>query len=224
MELLQQLYDEALRWYNLPFTILMGLVLIYWAFQIIGGLFGAVFDFDFDFDADGEIDPSEVGLMGRFSYALSDGEAPFMWSLSFFIALMWGTMMLLNHFFNPVSVWGIGIAIMAGSMAIALYITRIFMRFCARLFRNLFGVTPQNETFIGAVGIVLTAEVTEKYGQLEIDHNGVPCRFNVVLDDGAEILTRGDHAKIVGKDASGKSYRITKTSETPHLVEMKGAR
>ncbi|WP_309400247.1 OB-fold-containig protein [Cerasicoccus maritimus] len=224
MELLTQIYDEAIRWYNLPFSVLFGLVLIYWAFQLIGGLFGLVFDFDFDFDGDGDIDPSEAGLMGRFSYALSDGEAPFMWALSVFITLMWGMMMLLNHFFNPISVWGVGIAIMAGSMAIALYITRMFMRFCARVFRKLFGVTSQKETFIGAVGVVITAEVTDKYGQVELDHHGVPCRFNVVLENEAEVLVKGDYAKITSKNPNGKTYLVTKTNEEPHLVELEAAK
>lgn len=217
MELLQDIYHEALRWYNLPFTALFGLVLIYWAFQVVFGLFGAVFDFGFDGDVD--FDSANDSVLGRFSYALSDGEAPFMWALTFFITLAWAAMMALNYFFNPVSVWGIGIAIMAGSLAVAIYITRIVMRTCARLFRKLFGIRPQNESFIGAIGIVTTSEVNEKFGEIEINHHGVPCRFNVQIPAGERPLLKGDHARILKKSPDNRVFIVALTHEDPRLPE-----
>lgn len=224
MDLLQDIYHEALRWYNLPFTILFGLVLIYWAFQTIGALFGAVIDFDFDFDGDGHVEGAEESLFGRFAYALSDGEAPFMWALSFFITLIWASMMALNHFFNPLSVWSIGIAIIAGSLALALYLTRKFMIFSARIIRRIIGMTPQKESFIGEIGVVVTGEVTEKYGQIEIDHAGVPCRFSVELMPGADPLQKGDFARIVRKGETGKTYLVEKTAEQPRLESVEAAK
>lgn len=222
MDLLQQIYDEAFRWYNLPFTVLMCLVLIYWTLNIIGGLFGAAFDFDFDFDADADLDPEAAGgFFSTFARALTDGEAPFMVAVSFFTTLMWASIMTLNHFFNPASVWAIGIAIMAGSLALAIYVTRMFMRFFARLFRKIFGITPQKENFIGAVGVVVTGEVTEKFGQIELNRGGVPILFNVDLLPGSPPLVKGDFARIVSKGRAGKTWLVEKTAEEPHLPTAK---
>lgn len=224
MDLLQQIYEEALRWYNLPFTVLFGLVLLYWAIQIVLGLFGAALDFDFDFDGDVDPDAVESSFLGRFSHSLSEGEAPFMWSLTFFISLMWASMMTLNHFFNPVSVWGIGIAIMAGSMAVALYITRLVMRFFSRLIRKVIGMTPQKESFIGAVGVVITHEVNDRFGEIEINHDGVPCRFSVEVEDGQSPLLKGEMAKILRRSTGRGSYIVAATDEAPRLARTETAK
>lgn len=222
MDLLEQIYTEATRWYNLPFTIMLGLVLLYWTLSILGSIFGAAFDFDLDVDGEGGVDSDGSGFFARFSRALSDGEAPFTVSLTFFITLMWSAMMLLNYFFNPVSVWGIGIAIMAGSLAIAWYVTRVVMRFFARLIRRIFGITSQKETFIGAVGTVTTGEVTDSFGEIVVSHDGVPCKFSVQLDAGEHLLSKGDHAKIVRKSDDGRRYIVIATEEAPHSAEEGG--
>jgi len=221
MDLLKEIYEEAFRWYNLPFSVLFCLVLIYWMLNAIFGLFGAVLDFDFDFDADAADPEAAGGFMSSFSRALSDGEAPFMVAVSFFTTLMWATMMTLNWFFNPKSVWLIGIAIMAGSLAVAIYVTRLFMRFFVRLFRKIFGMTPQKENFIGAVGVVTTSEVTERFGQIQLDRGGVPILFNVDLLPGSPPLAKGDYARIVSKGRAGKTWLVEKTAEEPHLAPVK---
>ncbi|MGE9294721.1 MAG: hypothetical protein ACQKBV_00320 [Puniceicoccales bacterium] len=211
MELLQQLYDEALRWYNLPFTILLGIVLCYLALKVFLTLCGAAFDFDFDGDLNGEPD----GLFSRASSALTDGEAPFWVGVSFFAFLAWTSMMVLNTIFNPASVWAIGIAIMAACAALALFITRAILRFVGRLIKRVAGMTPQDESFIDEIGVVVTGEVSEKFGQVEIRHNGVPITFNAQLLPGSTPLTKGDYARIVKKGSEGKTYMVEKTAEAP---------
>ncbi|WP_200163130.1 hypothetical protein [Cerasicoccus arenae] len=170
-----------------------------------------------DADLDTDVDTEGGTVLGKFSRVLSDGEAPFTVALSFFAFLMWGMMMTLNHFFNPASVWAIGMAIMAASLAVALFITRAIMRFLSRLIRKIFGITPQNESFIDAIGVVITSEVTETFGQIEVYHDGVPCRFSVDLFPGSEPLIKGDYAKIVRKGRKGKTYLVVKTVEEPSL-------
>lgn len=215
MNALEQITTEAMRWYNLPFTVLLGLLLAYWALKILLGLFGAAFDFDLDADVDPE--SVEEGFFSRASQSLSDGEAPFTVALTFFAFSTWGLMMVLNHFLNPASVWAIGLAIMAAGAAAALFVTRLLLRFAARQMRRMIGMTPQHESFIGAIGEIVTGEVTESFGQIEIQHDGAPCRLNVDLAPGSEPLTKGHRARIVSVGREGKTYLVVKADGPPPL-------
>ena len=45
----EELFSEALRWYNLPWSILLALTTLYWLVAIVGMIDFDFLDFDFDF-------------------------------------------------------------------------------------------------------------------------------------------------------------------------------
>lgn len=51
-----ELFQEAIKWYNLPLTVLLGLVLLYWVMVVIGVLGMESLDVDVHADADVDLD------------------------------------------------------------------------------------------------------------------------------------------------------------------------
>ncbi|NQY32845.1 MAG: hypothetical protein HRT56_06705, partial [Coraliomargarita sp.] len=54
--MLEELITESLRWYNLPWSLMLALVGIYWAIAVFGIIDLDFLDLNFDIDADGDVD------------------------------------------------------------------------------------------------------------------------------------------------------------------------
>ena len=77
METMSDLYNAAFSPVNLPYSILMIFISVYWMLVIIGLLDIDLFDLDLDTDADLDVD-GDLGDVGGFSVLsfLNIGEAP----------------------------------------------------------------------------------------------------------------------------------------------------
>lgn len=100
---MQDLLHAALAGVNLPYTIGLALVLLYWLSVILGALDFSAFDLDLDADAaaDLDADASADGMSGWFAGALhffNFGKAPFMLIMSIALATAWALAVLGNHY------------------------------------------------------------------------------------------------------------------------------
>ncbi len=77
---------ESIALYNLPFTVLLGIILVFWVFVILGFFDVEMLDFD-------------PGDMGEF---LNFGKVPFSVWLSCFSIQAWFYSMIINHTLNSV--------------------------------------------------------------------------------------------------------------------------
>ena len=60
-----ELFELSVSGANLPFTIMLGLVILYWVGVILGALDIELFDFDLDLDGDADIDvDADAGAVG----------------------------------------------------------------------------------------------------------------------------------------------------------------
>ncbi|NRA50741.1 MAG: DUF1449 family protein [Phaeodactylibacter sp.] len=109
---MQDLLNAAMAGVNLPFTVLLGLVILYWISVILGAVDLSAFDFDFDGDVDMDIDAdvdtdADVGSMsGWFAGALhffNFGRVPFMLVITATVLTSWVLAILGNHYLGDYS-------------------------------------------------------------------------------------------------------------------------
>ena len=68
---------------------------------------------------------------------------------------------------------------------------------------------------VGRTCVVITNEVTDKFGQAQIDTSGAPLIINV-RTYGDVILTKGESALIIKEDRENNLYTVAKlTTTTP---------
>ncbi len=215
-----ELINAALLLINLPFTILLGLVLVYWLFVILGGLnmhglhvdaHGFHFDAP-DVDAHVEVDGGggDQPAFGSFYPMLAFlniGKVPFMVIFSFLILFMWMGAILANHYLNSGAAILFAALLLIPNFLIATILTKIVTLPLVPLFRALTTDPDLIETAVGQACIVTLAADEDKVGQAEVTTGGAPLLVSVKpLKGGA--ITKGTKAIIIKKSDTRDFYWI----------------
>ncbi|MEL6717272.1 MAG: hypothetical protein AAFP82_01000 [Bacteroidota bacterium] len=104
---MNELLHFAFEPYNIVYTILLMVVLLYWLSVFIGALDIGAVDFDIDLDADVDAD-ADVDGGGWFMAALqffNFGLLPFMVVFSFLVLFMWMFSILGNYYLSNGTIW-----------------------------------------------------------------------------------------------------------------------
>ena len=204
-----EIFHESIRWGNLPYTLLLGLVLIYWLLVILGALDIDLGDFDFFGDVDTDLDttiPTETGWLAGVLQFLNLGQVPTMIVVSFMTISLWAGSIILNHYWNIPSTW----ILMALSIP-NLLIAGVITHFCARPFRRLFKeLNREGEETLpitGRYGKVITSEVNNHFGQVEIETEGAPLVISARAPEG-KIYPKGESVVVVNEIASESSFLV----------------
>ena len=99
---MKEIWEQALLSYNLPLTILLGLVFLFWIFSLIGmGDADAELEVDgaIDAEADGDVDTD--GVFGFLMRVVNAQDIPVMLVLSLLTLFMWAGAISSNYYFNP---------------------------------------------------------------------------------------------------------------------------
>ncbi len=206
--------QECIAPVNLPATILLGLVMLYWVMVILGVLGMDAFDLDLDADLDVDVDidgfdgdfegGSMFGDALKFLYL---GDVPVMIVASFFAVTMWVVTILSNHYLNPEYSWMVLGLWIIPNIILSLILTKAALMPIATLFRNNDPEQVLGERLIGSIGLVKTSVVNQGFGQIEINQDGPPIVVNVTAPAGKE-LAKGDAARIVGYDKLKGTYIV----------------
>ena len=107
---MQELWQAAFEPVNLFYTILLGLILLYWLSVLVGALDLSALDFDLDVDADMDMDvdvdadidadaemESSLGWMAGALHFFNFGKLPFMILMTFVILPAWVLSIGLNE-------------------------------------------------------------------------------------------------------------------------------
>ncbi|MDR2039305.1 MAG: YqiJ family protein [Bacteroidales bacterium] len=213
---------------NAVMTVLMGVIVVYWLFVMLGGAgFGDVdlgIGFgDVDVDADVEIpdvdatadSDSDVplekseGAMSRFLNYLNIGKVPFMLVLSTFKFLTWMCTLITTQFIAMES-WGAkSLLILVPMFAIGIVFTRYATKPMVRFFKKIGYQGEEEIDFLGRSGKMLSTIKEQKIGCAEfiIDRN--PMKLNVVSHTGEEI-SYGDTVMVTDESDDRKIYYVTK--------------
>ena len=214
---------EAISPLVLPFTLLLGAITVYWLLVAVGML-----DFDADGTPDlaggdmadvpgGDLQAAAEGAQGVFRSALeflNIGNVPAMIVVSIMSLSLWVWAMIGNHYFNDGSVMR-GLVLLVPNLALTIVLTKAITSPLKKFFISLSRDYEEHKPVVGRTCVVITNEVTDKFGQAQIDTSGAPLIINV-RTYGDVILAKGESALIIKEDRENNLYTVAKlTTTTP---------
>ena len=216
-----ELWHAAITLVNLPLTVLLGLVLLYWLSVIFGALDMDSFDVDMDADIDVDIDAdvdvdadvdadAHIEGLGSFLIFLNFfnfGRAPFMVVLSVLIVVMWMAAMLATHYLTFGSQW-LALAFYVPNLIVSLFVTKFVTIPFALIFQHLKKDPLAVESVEAMMCTLLSDTDGERLAQGEVVvPGGAPYRVNVKSRPGA-VLHRGDQVLIIEKNVERGFYYV----------------
>ena len=217
---MKELWDQAILPYNLPFTILLGLVIVFWLTTLLGAVSVDSLDVDADIDVDAAGDDANVGLGGMAAAMMrvvNAGYIPLTIVLSILILMMWIASILLNYYFNPghsmLVAGGFVIAAFVLGVIATKAITQPLVPFMKKL-KDAENAAP----VIGEVGVVRSIQIDSQYGQVEVERpDGAPALLNARLGVDSEPVPRGTPVVIISIDEKSGVYLARSLPATPPI-------
>lgn len=196
---------------NLPYTIALGMVLLFWGIVILGALDLEMFDFDLGADADADVDVGggggDTGLINNLLRYFNFGEIPLTILVSILVLSMWACSMIFNRLTANDDLTLAG-AFLVPNLVAGLFVAKLL----ASPFRGFFQYkgTPATSTndLIGRTGTVVSLRVNSTIGQIDVKSEGAPHRLNV-RTEGDEGLAQNQLARIVTYDAKEDMFVVT---------------
>lgn len=206
------LWQESITGVNLPATLLFGIILIFWIFNIIGVLGTELLDFLIPMD----FSSIDIPLLSGDSFAgIFDffyiGKVPLVILVSVFGFVLWPICILSNYYLNPEKTWGIGLVVLGLGWIASIFVMKLSLMPFERFFESIakLDVLDTPEAFLGKICIIKSPRADQKFGQAEIENpNGAPFLFNVKPTQEGEVLKRGESAVIV--DTNNKIFNVKK--------------
>jgi membrane protein implicated in regulation of membrane protease activity len=128
--------------------------------------------------------------------------------LSILIAYLWGSSMLGNLWFNPELTGGRGLLVSIGGLLAAMVLTRVTVSPLRPLFRLIQDDPESAKPVLGRSGVVRTAFVSEREGQVEVENSGAPLLLNARIATGSDPLPRGTSVLIIRYDDATGIYIV----------------
>ncbi|MCP4105601.1 MAG: YqiJ family protein [Desulfobacteraceae bacterium] len=205
-----EFFYAAVSLVNLPFTIFLGFLLLYWIAVIVGAADLELFDGDWMPDLDVE---DAGGFMDSALQVLGVGEVPVMVLATVMAFSSWSFSMMANYYLNSRQSLLIGAGLLIPNLFVSLFITGSFARLVTKIF---FGSGDKDEKedqkIVFRVGVVTTSEVTSSFGQIQIQTKGAPITINARTSDDL-ILKKGDKALVYEEDKEKGIYYVEKFNE-----------
>ena len=220
---------EALRPVNLPFTVMMAVVTFYWILVGLGALdfhsepaldMGDVgHDVHVDGHADvhhgGEVshDVHDVGAVKSVLQFLHFGDMPSMIIISVMALSFWTCSMLGNHYFNSDGSFLRTIVLFLPNLVITGFVTKVATLPLKKLFKELNRDVEEYRPVVGRTCTILTSEVTDRFGQAQVDTSGAPIVINV-RTYGETTFSKGESALIIKEDKENNVFTVAKLTTT----------
>lgn len=193
---------------TIVFTLLLGVICVYWLFAIIGMVDIDILDLDIDLDADSDFDlEGFAGLM----VTLGLSGVPLTVVITVLTLSAWVISFLVVHFFF---FWGdntllntlIGLAVVLGAVAVSIPVTATLIKPLRPVFRAL-NSPASKKVFVGRSCTVKSTRVDEGFGEanIAIDGADIIIRIRSKPEHG---LKRGDKALIVEKIDGSTAYWV----------------
>jgi hypothetical protein len=207
MQSILDLIQAAFAPVNLPLTLLLLFVVLYWML-VLSGFLGIDWG---GADADSAAVPESAGPLQSVFHFLRVGEAPVTAILSVLILCLWTFSILANHHFNPDGSILLGIALFIPNLVLAAIVTRILTKPMRKLFQVLNTDYDRHQPLLGQVCVITTLEANQSFGQAVIETKGAPITIHVRISNG--VLHRGDRALIIGENKDQHTFQIVKYQE-----------
>ncbi|MGF1451639.1 MAG: hypothetical protein ACFB21_06135 [Opitutales bacterium] len=203
-----ELLQEAVKPYNLPWTILLGLVLLYWLVQIVTGL-----DFEGDLNFEAEVDMANPdGFLDGLTRFLHVGQVPLMFVIGALALVAWTFSIVGNLFLNPDQVVWLGWLLAVLALIPAVLLARLLLAPVAAFYKQLETKEAGNRSMVGQTCTVITERVDDVYGQGEIHTKDGTFTVSIRPAENCEQLERGDTALIIDRFDDKLVYAVRKVS------------
>lgn len=202
---------------NLPFTLLLGAVIVYWLVALVGvldidaldGLGDDGIDAEGGEGADGD-GAGEHG--GSFFHAVlrvvGAADAPLIFVLSLLSVFLWATNLVGNHYFNPGNSGLGGLVVAVPALVASLLLTRVSvvpLRPVIGLLRN----AEKPAEIIGSSGVVRSSRLDEEFGEVEIESSEKNLILRARVSAGSPALEKGARILVVSREADSGSRSET---------------
>lgn len=208
---MSEVLSEAILAVNLPFTVLLGLVVIYWLLVALGAL-DSSFGADGDVELHGDIhhhsdlhtdDPGWFDGVLRF---INIGEVPVMVVLSVMSLCLWTCSLIANHYFTDFQVL-LALAFLVPNLLVSALATRYLTLPLQPLFRMVRRAEGEAQSLVGRSCQITTSTANTAFGQAQVETNGAPLLIDVRTLDGVA-LPRGSNAVIFREDHERGVYYV----------------
>lgn len=224
-----EVWKVAIAGPNLPLTVLLGLVLLYWLGVILGALDMDMFNMDVDADMDVDVDldldvdadlavdadadadmdaGAGGGAFSSFAIFLNLDKIPLTVVFSSLITLWWAQAILLFQFFfreNPVLAWPVHL----GTFFTSIIMTKILTQPLVLMVKALGGdVDSGLRKALGQVGVLDFDCDEDQVSQAVVTTDGAPLIVNVKSRQGA--IAQGSKVVLVELNREGDFYYVSK--------------
>lgn len=199
-----EFFHVAVSPLNLPFTVLLILVVLYWLIVILGAV-----DMDIDAEWMPDVDIDDPGLTGSLLQLLHIGDIPVMVILTLMVMIAWCFSLLANYYLNSSQSLWIAAGLLIPNAILSLFVTAFFIRIIIKIFGPLDVEDKEEQKIIYRVGVVITSEVNPTFGQVEIRTKGAPITINARTPEGS-ILVKGEKALVFDEDKEKGVFFVDK--------------
>lgn len=206
----KELWEQALIGYNLPLTVLLGLVVLFWLLSILGTVDIDVLDIDFDVDVEAEGSGGMAdGVFGALLKFVNAQDVPVMIILSLLTLFMWMVAILSNNYLNPTDSAGLAMAFLVGNLFVSAFLVKAVTQPLRPFLRSLKDDGELQQPLVGMSGVVKSRVLDSNFGQVEVPREtGAPALLNAILPEGRESLVRGDRILVIDFDSEGNKYLV----------------
>lgn len=231
-----EVFVLALSFPSVVYTVLLGVVLVYWAFVMVGvihigegsegaldghvdgatkGMLEGAVDHlghghaaDADVDLDLDADDSG-GALAAIMSALHLRSVPATVVFSFIITFSWLVSVVVMQLLTRAAPSWVGGGLSFGVLVGSFVLSLPLTSLAARPLAKVFAPkhAPVKSDFIGRTCIVRTGTVSAKFGEATLHDGGAGLVLRVRVEDGKQ-LGRGDQALIVDYDAERETYLV----------------
>ncbi len=213
-----ELFTESIRTVNLPYTILLGLVCLYWVLYLVGAMgtdaldfLGVDLDVDVDVDADVDIDAGSHGpghALASILQFLHVGELPVVLIASILITFMWAFSVLSNYYLGTYAPWFALLMFVPILVTGAIATKAVVMPFAPYL-KKAFDQSSDRIEVVGKRVTIISMEATSEYGQAEFITTGSPLLLNVKTREGVT-MAKGEEAIVYEYDKASSTCLVAK--------------
>ncbi len=212
--------NEVIRYANLPYTVLLGVIVLFWITVIIGALDIEVFDFDIDADVDVDVDidvdvdvDTDIGGGNIFSF-LNLGAIPFSIWVSIFVLQLWFYSLIGNVLIDNLN-WHLH-AFFRFVLTAVIFVptSAIITKFITIPLKKFLTVKKalSKKDFVGKSCVVTSSKVNPNFGIAEMATSGAPVIINIRAEVSEE-LTKGSEALIYEYDKIKNLFYVTKIKD-----------
>jgi hypothetical protein len=220
------LLEAAVAPYNVVYTGLLMLVLLYWVTVIFGALDIGAFDFDVDTDLDIDVDVdvdadvdvdsdadvgSSAGWLAGTLHFFNFGKLPFMVIMTFLIFSMWAISILANHYIG--GSWFFALILLLPNLFVSLVITKILTTPLVPVFKDYKSKGVEAIDYIGQLCTMRLPATSSQIGQAEVRYDGDSLLITVKVVEGGSPILKGEKALIINRSEDEKYFIVRKEEE-----------